>query len=122
MCSSDLDALQLPFADDAFDFAICSLFTHHFTDDVVVNVLREMNRVTSRGVFVIDLHREVGAYRMYRLFCFVFRISKLVRDDGLLSIKKGFQPGELTELAKRAGFATVSAQTVVPARVVISAS
>ena len=116
------DALRLPFADKSFDFAICSLFTHHFTDDGVVDVLREMHRVADEGVFVIDLHREVRAYRLYQLFCSVFGISKLVRDDGLLSIKKGFQPDELTRLAERAGFANVTARTVVPARVVISGS
>ena len=27
------DAFRLPFADGAFDYAICSLFTHHLTDD-----------------------------------------------------------------------------------------
>ena len=116
------DALRLPFADGAFDFAICSLFTHHFTDDGVIDVMREMNRVASRGVYVIDLHREQGAYRMYKIFCAVFRISKLVRDDGLLSIKKGFQPDELSQLAKRAGFTDVTAQTVIPARVVVAAN
>ena len=116
------DALRLPFADDAFDFAICSLFTHHFTDDGVVDVMREMNRVASRGIYVIDLHREQGAYRMYKIFCTVFRISKLVRDDGLLSIKKGFQPDELSQLANRAGFTDVTVQTVIPARVVIAAN
>jgi ubiquinone/menaquinone biosynthesis C-methylase UbiE len=116
------DALRLPFADDAFDFAICSLFTHHFTDDGVIEVLSEMHRIASRDVFVIDLHREPGAYRMYKIFCAVFRISKLVREDGLLSIKKGFQPDELSQLAKRAGFTDVTSQTVIPARVVITAS
>jgi len=116
------DALRLPFADAAFDFAICSLFTHHFTDNGVIEVMREMNRVASRGVYVIDLHREQGAYRMYKIFCAVFRISKLVRDDGLLSIKKGFQPDELSQLAKRAGFTDVTAQTVIPARVVVAAN
>jgi ubiquinone/menaquinone biosynthesis C-methylase UbiE len=116
------DALVLPFADGAFDFAICSLFTHHFTDNGVIEVMREMNRVASRGVYVIDLHREQGAYRMYKIFCAVFHISKLVRDDGLLSIKKGFQPDELSQLAKRAGFTDVTAQTVIPARVVVAAN
>ena len=58
---------------------------------------------------------------MYKIFCAVFRISKLVRDDGLLSIKKGFQPDELSRLAKRAGFTDVTSQTVIPARVVIAA-
>lgn len=116
------DALNLPFADGAFDYAICSLFTHHFTDDGVIEIMREMKRVSRRGVYVIDLHREQGAYRMYKLFCAVFRISKLVRDDGLLSIKKAFQPEELQELAKRAGLTSVETSTVFPARVVVSAT
>jgi ubiquinone/menaquinone biosynthesis C-methylase UbiE len=115
------DALNLPFAEGAFDFAICSLFTHHFTDDGVVEIMREMKRVSRRGIYIIDLHREPGAYRMYKLFCAVFRISKLVRDDGLLSIKKGFQPSELGDLAKRAGFAHAKTRTVFPARVVVEA-
>jgi len=33
------DALRLPFADKCFDYAICSLFTHHFTDENVVKIL-----------------------------------------------------------------------------------
>jgi SAM-dependent methyltransferase len=114
------DALNLPFADDAFDFAICSLFTHHFTDDGVAEIMREMKRVSRRGIFVIDLHRERGAYRMFQLFCIVFRISRLVREDGLLSIQKGFQPGELLQIASRAGIQNAEAKTVAPARVVIS--
>ena len=32
------DALQLPFEDGRFDYAICSLFTHHFKDDEVIRV------------------------------------------------------------------------------------
>ena len=115
------DALNLPFPDRVFDFAICSLFTHHFADDGVVAVIREMSRVSQRGIYVIDLHREVGAYRLYKIFCAVFRISKLVRDDGLLSIKKGFQPNEFVNLAGRAGLANVNVTTVAPARVVLTA-
>jgi ubiquinone/menaquinone biosynthesis C-methylase UbiE len=113
------DALNLPFADGAFDFAICSLFTHHFTDDGVVEILREMGRVSRRDIYVIDLHREPGAYRMYKLFCSVFRISKLVREDGLLSIKKAFQPEELLRIAKQAGLTNVRTRTIFPARVVV---
>jgi SAM-dependent methyltransferase len=35
------DALRLPFADGAFDYAMCSLFTHHFKDCQVITILRE---------------------------------------------------------------------------------
>ena len=42
------DALQLPFQDDEFDYVMCSLFTHHFVDEKVVHILREMDRVARR--------------------------------------------------------------------------
>jgi ubiquinone/menaquinone biosynthesis C-methylase UbiE len=42
------DALRLPFADGAFDYVMCSLFTHHFRDDACVQVLSEMARVARR--------------------------------------------------------------------------
>src|SRR5437763_14538136 len=46
------DAFCLPFADGAFDFVMCSLFTHHFRDDGIVRILREFARVAPRRVFV----------------------------------------------------------------------
>ena len=59
------DALQLPFADSEFDYVICSLFTHHFVNEQVVQILREMSRVARRRIFVIDLHRHPVAYLLY---------------------------------------------------------
>jgi ubiquinone/menaquinone biosynthesis C-methylase UbiE len=114
------DALRLPFRDAAFDFALCSLFTHHFTDRLVVDVLREMRRVSRRGIFVIDLHRKRWAYRMFKIFCFVFRMSRLVREDGSLSIRKGFVPDELLRLSRAAGLTNAEAHAVFPARVVLT--
>ena len=37
------DALRLPFADSKFDYAICSLFTHHFPNEQVVSILSELS-------------------------------------------------------------------------------
>ena len=90
---------MLPFSDASFDFAISSLFFHHLTDEQIVIALREMNRVARRGVFVIDLHRHPAAYFLYKLFCTAFRISPLVRQDGALSIRKGFRVDDLRLLA-----------------------
>ncbi len=86
------DALVLPFADGTFDYAISSLFFHHLTDEQIMIALQEMERVARRGIFVIDLHRHPMAYVLYKLFCFAFRISPLVTQDGSLSILKGFLP------------------------------
>ena len=113
------DAFRLPFDDGAFDYAICSLFTHHLTDEQVPKVLREMSRVSSRGIVVIDLERNAMAWFLFNLFCLAYRISPLVRQDGSLSIKKGFRESELRALATEAGLANVSVQRHAPYRVVL---
>lgn len=114
------DGLNLPFADKSFDYAICSLFTHHFSDENVVKILREMRRVSRRGIFVIDLHRHPSAYFFYKIFCAAFRISPLVRHDGSLSILKSFKPNELKDLAEKANLENVSVERHFPFRIVLS--
>jgi ubiquinone/menaquinone biosynthesis C-methylase UbiE len=116
------DALRMPFADKAFDYSICSLFTHHLQDEEIVDVLREMARVSSRGIFVIDLHRHAAAYRLYQLFCAIFRISPLVREDGLLSIRRSFKPRELLGLAKKAGLQNATVERHLVYRLVLQAT
>ncbi len=92
------DAFQLPFADDSFDFAISSLFFHHLANESIPLALAEMSRVARRGVIVIDLERSRIAYHLYKLFCFVFRISPLVTQDGSLSVRKGFRKDEMARM------------------------
>lgn len=114
------DALRLPFNDDSFDYSISSLFFHHLTDDQIVIALKEMSRVARRGIFVIDLHRDPVAFAGYKVLCFVFRISELVRHDGSLSIRKGFKPSELARLADRAELKKTMTSQVSPGRVVLA--
>lgn len=113
------DALLLPFADQSFDYAICSLFTHHFTDENVVLILRELSRVARRAVFVIDLHRHPLAMVSYKIFCAAFRISPLVRQDGSLSILRSFKPQELNDLAESAELKNFSVERCFPFRLVL---
>jgi ubiquinone/menaquinone biosynthesis C-methylase UbiE len=113
------DAFQLPFADDTFDYAISSLFFHHLADDQIPIVLHEMSRVAHRGIVVIDLHRDVVPFVGYKILCAAFRISPLVREDGSLSIRKGFKAAELSAIAGDAGFETHAVEQVGPGRVVL---
>lgn len=94
------DAFGLPFDDNSFDFAIASLFLHHLTDEQIPKALAEMLRVARRGVFIIDLHRHPAAYYLYRIFCFAFRVSPMVLNDGSLSILKGFRPEDMSPLGE----------------------
>lgn len=113
------DAFRLPFADDAFDFVICSLFTHHFTDENAARILSEMNRVARRKIYVIDLHRHAAAYIFYKIFCTAFRISRLVREDGSLSILRSFKPSELEKIGREARLEHSSVKRFFPFRLVL---
>jgi ubiquinone/menaquinone biosynthesis C-methylase UbiE len=113
------DALNLPFADGAFDYVVCSLFTHHFRDEGVVRVLREMARVARRRVFVIDLHRHALAYLLYTTAGKLFLHNRLIREDGALSIRRGFKAEELRRLAEAAGWRDVEVRRRFPFRLVL---
>lgn len=115
------DALQLPFADKEFDYVMCSLFTHHFVDEQVVHILREMSRVARRRIFVIDLHRDPVPYFFYTTLGKLVLKSRLLRHDGALSILRSFKAEELVNLGQRAGLRDVLVEHHFPARLVLSA-
>lgn len=116
------DAFRLPFRNEQFDYAICSLFTHHFKDDKVVAILRELSRVAARGIFVIDLHRHPVAYCFYTTVARLFLHNRLIREDGALSILRSFKPDELASLAERAHLKDINVERHFPYRLVLTAS
>ena len=116
------DALKLPFSDAQFDYVICSLFTHHFLDEQVVQIFGEMSRVARRRIFVIDLHRHPIAYLLYTTLGKLVLHNRLLRHDGALSILRSFKANELTELAQRAELRDVRLERRFPYRLVLSAA
>jgi ubiquinone/menaquinone biosynthesis C-methylase UbiE len=116
------DALRSPFKDSAFDYAMCSLFTHHLSENDIVKVLKEMRRVARRGIYVIDLHRHPLAYFLYTTVGKLFLKGRLVRHDGALSILRAFKPKELESLARQAGLKNIKISRRFPFRLVLRAS
>jgi ubiquinone/menaquinone biosynthesis C-methylase UbiE len=116
------DAFQLPFAHGTFDYVVCSLFTHHFREAQVVQLLREMSRAAKRKLFVIDLHRHPVAYYFYITIGRLFLYNRLIREDGALSILRSFTPHELQTLAEQAGLTNVRVRRSFPFRLVLSAN
>ncbi len=115
------DALHLPFEDGQYDYAICSLFTHHFEDDGVIRILRELRRVARRRIFVIDLHRHPLAHLLYTTVGRIFLYNRLIREDGALSILRSFRPAELGRLGLSAGLSNLIVRRRFPFRLVLSA-
>jgi len=115
------DALKMPFGEAEFDYVMCSLFTHHFADEQVVHLLREMSRVARRRIFVIDLHRDPVPYFLYTTLGKLVLKNRLIRHDGALSILRSFKPRELLNLARAAGLHNVAVEHHFPARLVLTA-
>ena len=97
------DGFALPFANRRFDYVLCSKTAHHFTDDEVLRMIKELSRVARRGYIIIDLRRSWVAYVLIRLLTRIFSRNRLTRSDGPLSVLKSFTPGELAALASRSG-------------------
>jgi hypothetical protein len=100
---------------------ICSLFTHHFRDPQVIELLQEMVRVARRKIFVIDLHRNVVAYTFYTTIAKLFLHNRLIREDGALSILRSFTPDEFRTLGSKAQLKNVIVEEHFPSRLVLTA-
>jgi SAM-dependent methyltransferase len=105
--------LALPFADGSVDVAMCSQTLHHFRGDEERVLLREMNRVARVAVVVSDLRRSWIAAAGFWLASFPLRFHKVTRHDGVLSVMRGYTPGELSN----AVFEAVGARPTVHRRI-----
>lgn len=91
-----------------FDFVVTSQFTHHLPGDEVVRLMRWMQAHAIRGWCITDLHRHFLPYYGFPLLARLMRWHRIVREDGKISIARGFTGREWRALITQAG---------VPARV-----
>lgn len=98
------DMCSLPFADASFDVVLATLVLHHLPDPLQVVALREMARVARRAVLVAELERAPLHWLGARLLAgTVWRANPLTRHDGPVSVRRGYTPPEMDELAIQAG-------------------
>jgi len=81
------------------DIIFCSLFTHHFTDEEIVEILKWMKENSVIGFFINDLHRHPFAYYSIKWLTKFFSRSYLVKNDAALSVLRGFKRRELEILS-----------------------
>jgi ubiquinone/menaquinone biosynthesis C-methylase UbiE len=97
------DGRSLPYPDDAFDVAHCSLVVHHLDPADAVAMLDEMARVARVGIIVNDLVRGrlalIGAWLVTRLTT----RNRYTRHDAPLSVRRAYSRAELRELLTAAG-------------------
>ena len=98
------DVLSAATNDLQFDIVISTLFTHHFDDKNWVLLLQKMMNCSSKAVIIDDLQRHWLAYYAIKIITRLVTKSRLARNDGPLSVLKGFTKAELAKLLEQAGF------------------
>jgi 2-polyprenyl-3-methyl-5-hydroxy-6-metoxy-1,4-benzoquinol methylase len=77
------------------DIILCTLTLHHFRDEEIISLLQRWLPETRLGIVINDLERSALAYRLFRLLCYVFGLNDMSREDGLVSILRGFKRKDL---------------------------
>jgi ubiquinone/menaquinone biosynthesis C-methylase UbiE len=84
------------------DIVICSLFTHHLSDAENVALVKWMERVTTIGWFINDLHRHLLPYYVFRGAVALSSFHRFVKHDGPVSIARSFIKKDWREILKQA--------------------
>jgi hypothetical protein len=92
------DAVHLPFKEKGFDIVHTSLFLHHFEEEEIKNLLAAFIESAKYGLIINDLRRSVFALAGIKILTSLFSRSEFVKNDGPLSVKKGFIKSELLKI------------------------
>ena len=93
------DAFHLPFDAGAFDFAVSTLFFHHFSPEENQGVLREMSRVARHGLALLDLSRHRLPALFVSLAGRLFFQSQVSVADGVASVRQAYTLEEALRIA-----------------------
>jgi len=95
-------ANSLPFRDRSIDIVICSQLLHHFADQDLERLVRELDRVARTRVIIADLRRSRLAAAGFWLASFPLGFHPVTRHDGVVSVFRGFVASELREVVRSA--------------------
>ena len=77
------------------DIVTCTLMLHHLEEEEIPLYLEKFAEMAKLGVVINDLQRSPFAHSLFKVFSSVFLRSSIARNDGLVSIRRGFQKDEL---------------------------
>ncbi|WP_367390766.1 methyltransferase domain-containing protein [Lewinella sp. LCG006] len=95
------EMIPSPFlAEGNYDVVLCTLFLHHFATEDLQNLLVLLSRQAKLGIVINDLHRSHLAYFLFNLIT-LFIPNRMIREDGLTSILRGFKKKELLAITEK---------------------
>lgn len=96
-----LDIFSEAFSKLNYDIVLCTLTLHHFKNEEINYLIKLFYQQSKVGIVINDLHRSTIAYRLFQMVCFVFRLNKMSKNDGLISILRGFKKAELVAFSNK---------------------
>ena len=112
------DALQPPLRPGAVDLVISSQTLHHIAPEGIAPFLAALARLGKQGALLVDLFRHPGPWASIWLGTRLCGLGPMVRQDGPLSVRRGFIPEELQAIAQDAGI-RMEIRRKFPGRLVI---
>ena len=95
------DIFEENFEDVKYDIILCTLTIHHFDNEEILRLLGSLVNVSKLGVVINDLQRSKLAYRLFQTIAVLFRLNRMTKVDGLVSILRGFKKEELTQFSNK---------------------
>lgn len=95
------DIFHKEFEELKYDILLCTLTLHHFKNNDIMHLIATFEKNSKIGIIINDLERSIVSYRLFQALCFVFRLNRMSREDGLTSILRGFKKEELIAFSEK---------------------
>lgn len=98
-----LNIFDPEFQNKSFDIITATLFTHHFGDKELSQLLAKLCRQAKVGIVINDLHRHWLAFYSIRILTWLFSRSEMVKFDAPISVLRAFKKNEIISILSQAG-------------------
>lgn len=96
-----VDIFSEEFLNRRYDIMLCTLTLHHFRDRDILYLIKHFKKQATLGIVVNDLHRSKVAYYLFKLICALFGLNSMSKEDGLVSILRGFKRQDLVNYSTK---------------------
>lgn len=110
------DIFSPQFAQMQFDIISINSVCHHFSDDELVRLFKQLAQQTRLAIIVNDLHRHWLSYYAIKTITRLFNFSYLAKNDAPLSVLRAFRKEEFINLLKLAHLSDFQLHSAWPFR------
>ncbi|MEA5260712.1 methyltransferase domain-containing protein [Arcicella aquatica] len=96
------------FQQHSFDIVTMTLFCHHFDNESLIKLFKQLKQQSRLAIVINDIHRHWFAYHSIAWITKLFLKSYLVKNDAKLSVWRAFRKSDLETIIQQAGYTRYS--------------